>query len=255
MWRPQDDDLDDDSLETLPEAAGNGGGGGGGAQATAPPAQGPVSASAKAAAATLGIQAIESSASMPLKGGLISSTDTYLKSGTMSSSSSSTPPLPGVLPPDSYAVNMPKNDPAADIRSKFFFIVACHNSAAKIRATVEHLLKHVPPRQIVIADNGSTPYVRHPEAGGRRAQPATHPFTLTKAVRLASTHRKQIKASRKLCEKISEEYKAKHPEYRSTGVNYGHISEGASRLRSRPLPRVSVLTVCARPGAISCTIR
>ena len=82
---------------------------------------------------------------------------------------------------------------------KFFFVIACHNSSAKIRATIEHLLVHVEPRQIVVADNGST--------------------------------KREVRASRKLCDLLTQEYREVHPEYTNpNGVNYGHIQRGNKTL-------------------------
>lgn len=47
----------------------------------------------------------------------------------------------------------------AKVASRYFFVVAAHNSSAKLERTLLHLLAHVPPMQIVVADNGSTQYV------------------------------------------------------------------------------------------------
>lgn len=43
--------------------------------------------------------------------------------------------------------------------NRFYFVIACHNSANKLPVTLVQLLKHVPPEQIIIADNGSKAYV------------------------------------------------------------------------------------------------
>ena len=49
----------------------------------------------------------------------------------------------------------------------YFFVVASHNSSAKLRRTLDHILVHVPPCQIVVADNGSSAYgARRPRARG-----------------------------------------------------------------------------------------
>jgi hypothetical protein len=42
--------------------------------------------------------------------------------------------------------------------ASFYFVVASHNSSAKLQRTLEHLLVHVPPSHVVVADNGSRAY-------------------------------------------------------------------------------------------------
>ena len=72
----------------------------------------------------------------------------------------------------SLAVSDPEDPtPSASKADKdspvYFFVVASHNSSAKLRRTLDHILVHVPPCQIVVADNGSSAYgARRPRARG-----------------------------------------------------------------------------------------
>ena len=52
-------------------------------------------------------------------------------------------------------------------RPSFFFVVASHNSSDKLQRTLEHLLVHVEPSHVVVADNGShRSGRRQPRVGG-----------------------------------------------------------------------------------------
>jgi len=82
--------------------------------------------------------------------------------------------------------------------SRFFFVVAAHNSSSKLRRTIEHLLVHTEPQQIVIADNGSS--------------------------------KDEIEATARLCALMTAEYQQRRPWYRGTGINHGCIAEGSKTL-------------------------
>jgi len=63
----------------------------------------------------------------------------------------------GHLPAESTSLHT--SSTGAKVASRYFFVVAAHNSSTKLERTLLHLLAHVPPMQVVVADNGSTQFV------------------------------------------------------------------------------------------------
>eukprot|EP01135_Chromosphaera_perkinsii_P000888 Nk52_evm51s152 gene=Nk52_evmTU51s152 len=78
------------------------------------------------------------------------------------------------------------------------FVIACHNSSAKIRNTLEVILLHCEPWQIFVADNGST--------------------------------KKEKRRTERICFEVSYWYREVHPGYRGHPVNYGYIPQGSKTI-------------------------